>query len=353
MKCIVHIGTEKTGTTALQQWLQMKSTQRVLGKHGMYLCDVNGSHSGREVVAYCQSHMDDWTARKRIFTPAEKEEYLDDLSRRLQDDVQKASQDHSTYLISSEHFHSRLKSADELIRLRQLLAPLFDGVRIVAYFREPAQAALSFYSTYLIGDGTRTLDDFLDEVTPSNYRYNCKSIADAWSGIFSGDSCDFRIYDKAAFGHGELRTHFLSTLALPATVAHQTDGLPRSNESLSGLQAELIRFANELWPLRNAEGDGVNATNLKVKALVRSSEALRLGPISSPRIGEVSERFREVNQAFFDTYFGGEYQFRPPPSYLAEAGKTSFTIDEVRQLLLAAMAHICPSVPSRFSAVNE
>jgi len=353
MKCIVHIGAEKTGTTALQRWLSMKSTGRVLGKQGVYVSDLAGNHSGREIAAYCQSHLDDWAMRKRIFSASEKEAYFQGFPGRLEEDARKAAQSHGAYLISSEHFHSRLRRPEELIRLREFLAPLFDEVRIVAYFREPSQTALSFYSTYVIGDGTRTLDEFLSHVTPGNYYYNCKDIADNWSQVFGPESCHFRIYDKDFFGEHDLRGDFVTALGLPASLATQTGELPRWNESLSGLQADLIRLTNELWPLRNAEGDGVNSTNLKVKALLRSMDALRKGPITSPHLEGVSERFREVNQRFFDSYFGGKYLFRHPSPTGETAAQETFTLDEVRDLLMGAMTQAWSSVPSRFSAIHD
>ena len=74
MKCILHIGTEKTGTTILQDWLY--DNQAELSKVGVCLSDNLGKTNNRLVPAYFLGHLDDWAMHNGISSDAEKRQYF-------------------------------------------------------------------------------------------------------------------------------------------------------------------------------------------------------------------------------------------------------------------------------------
>ena len=86
MKCILHIGTEKTATTTLQNWLY--DNQAALSKSGVYLSDNLGKTNNILIPAYFQGHLDDWAMRNGIKDEAEKTLFFEGFIERLKNESQ-------------------------------------------------------------------------------------------------------------------------------------------------------------------------------------------------------------------------------------------------------------------------
>ena len=69
MKCILHIGTEKTGTTLLQEWLYHNITS--LSKCGIYLSEIIGKPNNQLVPAYFSNRLYSWAKSKGISSLSE------------------------------------------------------------------------------------------------------------------------------------------------------------------------------------------------------------------------------------------------------------------------------------------
>ena len=107
MKCILHIGTEKTATTTLQDWLY--DNQAELSKGGVYLSDNLGKTNNRLFPVYFQDHLDDWAIENGIGSEGEKAQYFEGFIERLKSEIQTAKKTHNYFVITSEHLHSRVK----------------------------------------------------------------------------------------------------------------------------------------------------------------------------------------------------------------------------------------------------
>jgi hypothetical protein len=59
MKCILHIGTEKTATTLLQNWIY--ENEAGLAKAGIALTRSAGAPNNRKLVSAHQREIDDYT----------------------------------------------------------------------------------------------------------------------------------------------------------------------------------------------------------------------------------------------------------------------------------------------------
>ena len=67
MKCILHIGTEKTGTTSLQAFLNLN--REILAEQGYLFTKSTGLQNNRSlpVAAYNADRRDDFTRLHRIY----------------------------------------------------------------------------------------------------------------------------------------------------------------------------------------------------------------------------------------------------------------------------------------------
>ncbi len=308
MKCILHIGTAKTGTTLLQNWLY--GNRAGLGLQGVCLSDMLGKTNNRLFPAFFRKELDDWARRERIATPEGKAAFFRGFPEALAAEIAGASQHHTHFAISSEHLHSRVTERDEVEAIRRFLAGVFSGVKVVCYFRNQFDIAVSLYSTALKISSVADFNAFLCQARPENHFYNHAAIADLWSGVFGRENCDFRIYDRAAFLGGDIRRDFLAAIDpslrfddLDATVAS-------ANESLSLLEAAAFRRINAAFPYWAENNGGVDPFNLKAKSAFRSLGALKIGAQDAGRRAEIESRFEAVNSAFFERYFGSENRFR-------------------------------------------
>ncbi|MEL6121862.1 MAG: hypothetical protein AAFR49_19585, partial [Pseudomonadota bacterium] len=112
MKCVLHIGTEKTGTTLLQRWLY--ENEAALSDQGVALSQSMGQPNNRRFVAYAHGGIDDYLKSKSIFTEDERAAFFEGYKAQLAEEFARKSKEHHTFLITSEHFHSRLISGKQV-----------------------------------------------------------------------------------------------------------------------------------------------------------------------------------------------------------------------------------------------
>ena len=306
MKCIVHIGTEKTGTTILQKWLY--SNQSDLSAEGIYLSDIIGKPNNRFLPAFFMRQLDGWVKHAGIQNLEEKAAHFKDFLSKFSEEIEEAAKTHETFVITSEHFHSRLTSEVEIGDLYNFLTQNFEEVEIVCYFRSQFDLAVSLYSTALKVHSVASLESFVDLASPERYYYNYAQIADLWSGVFGRDRCNFRIYDRDQFVEGDIRKDLISVVAPSLSFDALDYGVSSANEALSVLQAAAFRAVNGLIPYW-LEGGGANPANLQAKEMLLKVEALKRGKISSRREAEVLQRFKSTNDYFFREFFASENQF--------------------------------------------
>ena len=81
MQCILHIGTEKTGTTLIQNWLY--ANQEALSEQGVFLSEQLGKTNNRLISAYFQPELDDWAKRNHIQNQAQKDAFFEGFETRF------------------------------------------------------------------------------------------------------------------------------------------------------------------------------------------------------------------------------------------------------------------------------
>ena len=217
MKCILHIGTEKTGTTLIQEWLHLN--RRQLLDNGILLPKKMGGKNHFLLPAFFQSNPDNWNRRiKRKFAINNsineldehlcKEEFLKYASKEIVENNKSCD----VSIITSEHFHSRIRSAFDINTVKSFLQNIFDDVYVVCYFREQFELSLSLYSTALRAGSQLNIQEFIQNVVPTNYYYNYFDIANNYANVFGKEKCIFRIYDRKYFLENDIRKDFMSTL---------------------------------------------------------------------------------------------------------------------------------------------
>ncbi len=237
---LLHIGTEKTGTQTLQRFLARNRAQ--LAARGILYPRSPGETNHKALTAFAQDDAtrDELRIDLGVDDPADLARFraglTDALSREL------AASGAARVILSNEHLSSRLTTAAELGRLRDLLASLFDRVEIAVYLRRQDEVAVSLYSTLLkFGiDWWEILPD--PEDRPHYWDY--QGLLARWSEAFGRDTVVPRIFSAADLVGGSVVSDFAASWGLGEGLAP----VPNANESIRAPAQEVLRRLNTLYP---------------------------------------------------------------------------------------------------------
>ncbi|WP_299937780.1 glycosyltransferase family 2 protein [uncultured Pelagimonas sp.] len=254
MKIFVHIGPDGTSSDRLQRVLDSKREQ-MLGKGVLYARSPGARNHTRLFLAVTDPENVDSLRYNRGFITGEKQASLrDDVTRQLQAEVERHNPD--TLILSAHQFGSSLCTASELQRLRAILAPLSDDIRIVAHLDDPARLLIRRYAGQLIEGRTGSLQQELDclespsfwdaalatrpvpdpqagqfgEIQGACYWLDFKRLQNFWEDVFGAGSVRFRAVDMPRFFSNaapeELRAAFDISTTIGKVIPEDMPGLP-------------------------------------------------------------------------------------------------------------------------------
>ena len=194
--CTIHIGTEKTGTSAVQYFFS--ENRKALAKEGIYYPNLGSNGSQWELVA--AAHDAPWKNQdiSREFNVSNAEEqgqFRARLTRKLDQQfspLYKADQ----LFISSEHFHSRLSTGQSLAFLKSFLSRWVENFKILIYFRRQDRVAVSLQSTKMKSASKQLGPPFPPGTGPSMRYFNYDDVYELWEGTFGAQNIFPRIYNE-------------------------------------------------------------------------------------------------------------------------------------------------------------
>lgn len=154
-KLILHIGTEKTGTTAIQTFLH-ENRQALFVRHGLFVptqyARYNNHRCLLEIVPGLMAPQADLHAE--LAHTLGRPDLVSQLRAQWAEGFARdtAHFGDATFVLSSEHFHSRVRELDEISLFLKFLTAHFSEIRILVFLREPYSCALALRST-LISNG--------------------------------------------------------------------------------------------------------------------------------------------------------------------------------------------------------
>ena len=239
MKCILHIGTEKTGTTSIQNFLLRNDS--ALSAHGIATSRALGLGNNRALPTYFHSAVDDFARWHRLRTRAEVQAYFRPALDGFRREVEEAGRTCSTVLISSEHCHSRLSTREEIAALRAFLEPLFSEIEVHVYFREQSQLVQSNYSTWIEGGGgAASLTEFSREAVPGNPYYDYLALSQMWTAEFGASNYYPKVFSRAALQNEDVRADFLFNVLKIEDSSNFDFSASNANQSLGAVQGNRV-----------------------------------------------------------------------------------------------------------------
>jgi len=303
MRCILHTGNSKTGTTAIQQWLVHH--EGALLDHGFGLIHTAGRPNNINLAAYFGGAPPSWLHRHGVKDSREARALLDSEAFIENFTGEVANLKHSvhTLIITSEQLSAVAGRQGRLSELGGLLERNFENFQVVAYTRRQEDQLVSGWSTALKVGAKASLADFVETAITRN-RHDYLVMAQRWSEVFGRDSCSFFDYDRV--GAGDVRRHFCSiVLGLEETSA-LTFSAARVNSKYSAVQARAVLWINRLFPYWTQGSVSPNRRNLRARRLVLRRLKGRGGAITLSRRQQeaVQTHYAESNRRYSELFLG-------------------------------------------------
>lgn len=231
---IFHIGTHKTGSTALQEALA--ANQSTLRRHGLHYLKAGRHLAGHHRLA--------WAAKGKagVRRGDDPERILDSAARELE------RLDGETALVSSEVLENF--GPGEVAALQKRLG--IDSAHIVVYLRPQHEYLLARYKQKVKRPHSRYTGTFVEYVFRNEQlrKLDYRNIANAWAKSFGDANIVLRVFAPGWLRGDSTISDFLAVLGLdkdPQGLASRYAG-HRSNVSPPDLAIEAMRILNR-FPL--------------------------------------------------------------------------------------------------------
>jgi len=249
LKCFLHIGVEKTGSTALQHFLNL-NREKLTG-YGYYLPESAGkiNHTRLAIAAYDHDRRDGLTVSMGIRNDAGdlagfQQKTIEDLNKEIA--IASSLPSPLKIIFSSEHFQSRLTRSDEIHRLREIITALGIGeVKVIIYLRDPVEIANSLFST-AIKSGHTIKNPPPPDNPYFNHVCNHKNTLEQFGSVFGKDALIPRLYTPTDLVNGSIIEDFFHVTGIPADKVYLFP--EKLNETLSATGISVLRKINEIIP---------------------------------------------------------------------------------------------------------
>lgn len=224
MKLIIHIGTEKTGSSSVQQW--GAKNRDLLKENGVFYSESLGVLDHRKASVYARlPHLaDDGFSRYGITDAEQHVKFKQQVEQALAEEVELAKQLNCRYfVVSSEHFHSRIDSVAMVEEASKLFTPHFDDIEILAYIRPQAelfQSRISVNIRNLDIRKTELIDKWQKDIT----YFDNFAMWQRWSSVFKKVTFKpFNKYKNVVADIAKMVGVSLEDFAKPARVNEKLD----------------------------------------------------------------------------------------------------------------------------------
>ena len=309
MKAIIHIGTQKTGTTTIQSFLDLN--RAALSSQGIRYepftpRNIAQMELGLAAIVRAGETLEVMGKRRAIGVKGRDSQraFVDRLEARLRTGV--AQWPEHSFVASSEQIHAWCYSPARVAALHDFLTGIFDSVRYVVYYRRQEDFMLSTYSETIRRGEMQTLDEHIDTMID---KMNFNRRVRMWTDVVGAGNLTVRLFDPALMPNRDLLDDFCAQTGIDRGPL-QTP--PRKNESLSVEEIALYRHLNRRVPMMLPSG-AVNPLFVLLVRLLRRrlpspGTRVQLTEAQRSRIraqnADANERLRKRNFPELTTLFG-------------------------------------------------
>jgi hypothetical protein len=335
MDLILHIGTAKTGTTSLQEFLA--ANRDSLRRKGILYPLSAGDGKSHALLSLIppqvnltSSHVYTLQAARtikdlKLFREELKDALTKELNGRSNGTIQKA-------IMSSEYCSTRLLTDEEVQGLRDFLSKIFSDIKVVAYIRRQDEYLLSRYSTRVKAGGT----DRLEIPSPHNAvaSFDHWELLSRWARVFGRAQIVCRKFEKDSLKSGDIIDDFLDLAGIGKAQRFQRP--ERMNVSLDGGCVEFLRIFNKYSPQPTPD------PARRKRRLIGMLSEISTGPrvaMDEEKLDGFMKTFRESNKKVALEYFDGatrndsdDFLFGPREGAGEPADESGLTVDRAIEI---------------------
>lgn len=297
----LHIGTPKTGTTAIQAFC--KANQEVLGRKGYYYPVMPYIYPGigrNRNAAFLQCTI----CKDGVRQDAEEEqralEGLDIVRGYFETYDNVILSDEGLWVASYEKRKTLWQDLKEYSGRHQF------NVKIIVYLRRQDTFMDSRWRQRVKGSGHRrsridiSWEDYINNL-PEAVQLDYFTALERISAVFGKENVIVRRFDRKYFPDGMVQADFLKAVGLEMTDEYMITQ-PSANESLCGNICEIKRLVNSLSDLTESEYTFLRSALLSINAY--SGEAYSSTMFSAREAEEFLAQYRQGNQKVAEEYLG-------------------------------------------------
>ena len=323
-KFIIHIGTEKTGTTTIQTFL--RENREALIKDGFYYPRTPGLYALPHLIRFCRNAFGEDSIEPENERPLKENEWKRDFAASFCKEIKGIPKFVDTIILSSEHFHSRLKTENEIMNLRMLVMPFAKSFQISAYLRRQDLLAVSCFSTIVrFGHNPTHIIPTFD----NNHYYDYENMLKMWNSVFPEARFIVKPFESEKLIGEDALEDFLANSMIQTSGGYN---LPiRKNTSFSKTGVRVMMALNAA--LKHPETNRSEMLRQYVSDCLRNNYQ---GPQILPSRTEAENfysNFKKMNQRIADTYLGGAYPFSEDFSRYPDIGDSIEPDKESTQIL--------------------
>lgn len=309
---VLHIGTEKTGTTSIQGFLSENRAR--LEEQGIFYPRSPGNHNHTALTVYALQKGRQGSIRRSsgVFGPEQvttfRSRFLEAFDKELE------TSNAPTVVFSNEHLSSRLSKDSEVARVKKLCDNYADRTKIIVYLRNQVDFLVSSFGTGIKSGSTRKFPFPLTKRRLRTMDYY--GLVDRWQKIFGRENMIVRRFDPAHFVDGDLMSDFAAQI--PFDPSGFTRSEPR-NEGLGARELAFLREFNTRVP-RWIDGKVLNPARANIVKAVANlrGESPRL-TVSSEIAASILQQFESSNRQIAAEYFDGADPLFSPAQLVSDS----------------------------------
>lgn len=342
--CILHAGTEKTGTTSIQRFLHLNREALARGKIWVpRSLAINFEQGLCNHARLCTA------SRLSISTPDDLQTMLglpsmEMVCQHRQDVMSALALEYaglgyrpSRVIVSSEHIHSRLGTAQDIENAKALLAPYCNDFKVLVYLRNQADLAQSLAATSVRLGATvyRQIPDFTmpggyDRVLGVGFAYfDYAGLLERLEEVFGAAALQAGLYEGRKLRNGDIIDDFFDRIGVDIAGMSRSG---RENGSLNGRAIQFLMSFNKIIEAKQVIGE--------IRALIidyldkHFSGSIR--PAPQPQRAEFMAQFSGGNEIVRSRWFPGLTTLFPDKTADVGAGQDhgeALTPGETREML--------------------
>lgn len=320
MKLIIHIGTEKTGSSSIQESLKVNS--KVLIKNGYFFSQCGGERNNLMFPLYCmdESRDDPFFRKNNLNTIEKRREFKINFEQAFEKEVKNLPNNIHTVIISSEHFHSLLINQSEVELMKSLLAKYFNDVKVICYLREQVNTCISHYSTSIKTGYSGEFSDFIKKCSPQNPYYNYLDLLDRWSAVFGQSNVIVGLFDKKALKNNDIIDDFFYKIEFDTSQA-KVKRIKQTNQSLNYIGQCLLKAINSDPTIKKA-------LNPAVSKFIHTQYSGKGENVDGATYQRLFQQFKVINTQVALKYFN-----KKTPLFLPSPPQENYKNEEAEQVI--------------------